>query len=472
MGVKKPVGFKLGALVQMGSKYTSVFASLVITMILARILTPSEYGMMSIVTVLLGLFTVISNAGINAAVIQYRDLTDADLGKLFTFTLILGIGMAALFCLLSLPVSTLYGSYEYIPLMCIASVSVFFRSANMVPDGIQIRDRQFMLNGARTIVSTVVAGVFSVVFALAGWGIYALVANSVLQALIILVWNLVASGLRPRSPEMSPLRRVMRFSSFQLASQVAQYVIRNLDNLLVGYFMGSSTLGIYDKAYKLSKYPVDYIPSTVSPVLKSYFSSLQDDGDKLYSGFLRVQRILAIAGVAAAVLFVFSGKELVLLLYGDQWTESVLPFIILSFSLPFQLVNFTIFSALEGLKRTDLLLRAVLINSFVSVVLLVAGLTVGNLIAVAVGVAAAFILATPTFLWFVIHKGFRRPVLGYLRVFLPTFAAGAVSSLVLAIVLPWIPDNLLISLVLKLLIGGGCYLVTLFLFGGLKGLAK
>lgn len=466
MGVAgKPMSFRLGAIVQMASRYASVIITMGLTMILARILTPDDYGIMSVVTVFLGLFTVISNAGINAAVIQYRDLTDSDLGGLLAYTLILGIGMAALFCLLSIPVSLVYHNSEYIPLMCFASASVFLRSLDMVPDGVQIRDRKFALNGARTIISSIIGGVVAVLLALAGWGTYALIVNNILQALVIVTWNLVASGMRPVFSNMSaPVKRVQKFSNFQLISQIAQYLVRNLDNLCVGYFLGSAALGQYDKAYKLSKYPIDYVPSTINPVLKSYFSSKQDDKDRLYESFLKVQVLLAIIGVAAGVIFFFSAQELILLFFGDQWVEAIAPFRFLSLSIPFQLVNYTVFSALEGLKRTDLLVKNISLNCALTILLLALGIAIGSLESVALCVSIGFMFATPSYLWFVIHRGFGKPVLGYLKKLAPSFVCGLLSAAALTVFTVCSSLVGLPALAAKVLIGGGVYVTFLLFF--------
>ena len=470
MGIeRRPMGFKLGVLVQMASRYASVIINMGLTMVLARILTPNDYGVMSVVTVFIGLFTVISNSGINAAVIQYRDLSNSDLGGLLAYTLIMGIGMATLFCLLSIPVSFVYHNFEYVPLMCLASVSVLFRSLDMVPDGVQIRERKFALNGFRTIVSSLAAGLVAVALALAGLGTYALVFNNILQAMIIVVWNLIASGMRPVFSNMSaPINKVRKFSNFQLVSQIAQYLVRNLDNLFVGYFLGSSALGQYDKAYKLSKYPIDYVPSTINPVLKSYFSSKQSDLDDLYASFLKVQKLLSIAGVVAGIIFFFSAEELIEVFFGNQWISAIKPFRLLSLSIPFQLVNYTVFSALEGLKRADLLVKNITLNCVVSIVLLTLGVATGSLEGVALCVSIGFILATPSYLWFVIHRGFNKSVIGYLYKLAPAFMSGLVSFVILALVTPLLSMSGLRSLAFKVLIGAGTYVAPLLLIHAMK----
>lgn len=463
-------------IIQFGSKYINVALTLVVTMVLARVLTPEQYGVMAVVSVFLGLFTVIANVGIGAAVVQYRDLTDDDCSALLTFTVIFGVVLALVFCGLSFPVASLYGSDEYIPLMSLASLSVIFGAANMVPNGILLRDRMFLISGVRLIVTSIASSLIAIALAFIGWGTYALVLNTVLQSFFVLVWNLVAVGIPiGRMNMIDPLRKIMRFSSFQFISQVLQYFIRNLDNMLIGAVMGSTALGFYDKAYRLAKYPIEIVPSTINPVLKSFFSVAEGDLDKIYDLFFKVEKVMSVVGVLASVMFALCAPELIWLFFGDQWTGSVVPFAILSVSIVFQMMNYVIFSVLEGLKRTDYLFRHTLITSFAMAVLLVAGLWAGTLEAVAAAVSTYFILSTIPFLYFVVHKGFGRSITGYLRGFVPEFLAGFVTAVVIAGISQLFPETGVVSLLVKGFVGCGIYLLLIWRmgqFGYLKMLVR
>ncbi len=465
----KQSGLRGAVVIQFGSKYINVALTLVVTMVLARILTPEEYGVMAVISVFLGLFSVIANVGIGAAVVQYRDLSDEDCGALLTFTVIFGVVLALVFCGLSLPVAALYGSDEYVPLMCLASLSVVFGAANMVPNGVLLRDRMFLVSGVRLVVTSLASSLIAIALAFMGWGAYALVLNTVLQSFFVLVWNLVACGLPlGRMDMMGPLKKIMRFSSFQFLSQVLQYFIRNLDNMLIGAVMGSTALGFYDKAYKLAKYPIEIVPGTIGPVLKSFFSVADGDLDKIYELFFKVQKVMSVVGVLASVCFALCAPELIWLFFGDQWGASVTPFAILSVSIVFQMMNYTVFSVLEGLKRTDYLFRHTLITSIGMAVLLVIGLWAGTLEAVAAAVSAYFILSTVPFVYFVVRKGFGRSILGYLRGFVPEFFAGLLTAAAIVAVAQFFPETGIVSLLVKGFVGCAVYLLLIWRMGQLK----
>lgn len=462
-------GLRGAVIVQFSSKYLNVALSLIVTMILARLLTPEQYGAMAVVSVFLGLFTVISNVGIGAAVVQYRELTTEDCGGLFTFTCVLGVVMAGVFCLFSFPISIAYSNGDYIPLMCFASLSVMFNSANMVPNGILLRDKRFFTSGLRLVVTSLVSSLVAIALALSGWGTYALVMNTVLQSFLDCVWNTAASGLPLGILRFrEPLRKVLRFSVFQFLSQVLQYFIRNLDNMLIGLVMGATTLGFYDKAYRLAKYPVEIIPSTLNPVLKSFFSAAEGDKDRIYHLFFKVEKALSVSGVYIAAVFVSCAEEIVLLFFGSQWTQSVAPFAILSFSIPFQMTNYIVFSVLEGFKRTDYLLRHTLITGIGMAVLLGLGLTSGSLELTSAAVSLYFVLSTIPFLYFVVHKAFGTGVWRYVCKFAPEFVSGVVAGGIATALGQILPDGLITSLLAKAAVATLVYLLLIWRSGQLK----
>lgn len=459
-------GFRAATVIQFSSKYLNGALNLVVTMVLARILTPEDYGVVAMVSVFIGLFSLLTNMGIGPAVIQYRNLTDEDCSALMSFTLLLGIALALVFCALSWPMSMVFNRSEYVPLMCLSSLAVLFNSMNMVPNGVLVRDKRFFAIGIRLVVVSIVSGVVSIGLAFAGFGAYALVANSVIAAAGAFLWNFLASGLRLGNWAFrSQLKLVGRFSAFQFASQFVQYLIRNLDNFLVGVVLGTTALGFYEKAYRLAKYPVNFLPGTMNPVLKTFFADCGGVSERLYGSYFRVQKVLSILGVLASVACFFLAEELVLLLFGDQWVDSNIPFKILSLSIAFQVLNFSVFSVLEAAKRTDYLLAHTIITGCTTIGLLIVGLCQGDIVAVSAYVSLGFALSTVSKLYFVIHKAFQKSILSYILKFAPEFAAGVLVSVALVLVSPFISGNLIVSFLTKSCLVLALYFGLILLFG-------
>lgn len=360
-------------------------------MVLARILTPEQYGTVAIVNVFLSFFNLLADMGIGNAIVQYRDLGRPDLSGLMFFTVLLGVALSLLFCALSVPISLVYGDQELVPLCCVASIAVFFTTVNMVPNGVLLRDKDFRSIGVRLVVVSVVSGAAAVVLALLGWGCYALVVNSILTAALVFVWNAVRSGIAPTNRHfVAPLRRVARYSVFQGGFSVVNYFARNLDNLLVGALMGSAPLGYYDKAYRLMQYPLNYLTGIFSSVLQPYLSDWQDDRERVYEVWVAICRVIAIVGCLVAAVFLAFPEQLVLLMFGDQWLPAAPALAALALSLAPQMVNSTSGAVFQSIGRTDTLFRSGLICTAVSVVAILAGVSTGDLGLLGLAISLAY----------------------------------------------------------------------------------
>ena len=168
----RSVGIRGAALIQFGSRYVNIAVQLMITAVLARILTPDDYGVVAIASVFTAFFAMLSDTGIGTAVVQYRDLTDEDHGTLMSFTPVLGVALTAL----------------------------LLGTANMVPNGMLLKESRFPAFGARLLVSTAASGVIAIVAALAGLGPFSLAVQATASAGIALAWNLAAHPVRHLTP--------------------------------------------------------------------------------------------------------------------------------------------------------------------------------------------------------------------------------------------------------------------------------
>ena len=353
--------------------------------------------------------------------------------------------------------------------MCSLSFAVLFQAANMVPNGVLLREKQFVAIGGRIIVSSLVAGTVAIVMAVAGFGVYALIANNVLQVLINFVWNAVGTGMRTRvSGIRLALKRVGNFSVFQFLSQLVQYLARNVDNFAIGIILGSNALGYYSNAYKLAKYPIDVVPNTLNPVLRTFYGSMKDDKKTFYQTYLSVEKVLSLVGVFLSVFCFFASKELVLLFFGSSWTASVPLFRALSVSIVFQMVNFTFGSVLEATRQTRSLFRSTLVSTTIIVILLGIGLWTKNLAITSILISLGLILYTLPVLYYVVHVAFQKSIIEHLSHFKFELLSSSILSMLYAVLWNFFPDNLIASFAMKLVLGAITYIVLLKLGGQMR----
>ena len=413
---------------QLVAKYANVVIQLVITMVLARILTPEQYGTVAIVTVFSSFFAILADMGVSTAIVQYKDLTEKDFDALFFFSAVLGLGLAAVFCLLSLPISILYSDGELVPLCCLTALSILFNTLNMVPNGILLREKRFKTVSVRLVVVSIATGIAAVVLALMGFGCYALVWNVILTSLFVFLWNWSATRVNFGNPHFAQaVKRIFRYSSFQAGFGMVNYFARNLDNLLVGAMMGSAMLGYYDKAYKVMQYPLNYLTGIFSNVLQPYLSEYQNDKERLYESWLSICRILALVGMfVSAVIVTFPG-EILLVMFGEQWLIAAPALGMLGLSVGIQMVNSTSGAIFQSAGRTDMLFRSGLICTGISVAAILAGVATGSLVWLGLAISLAYLCHFMLTAYLLVWKVLEVNPLGFLANFVPAVAAAVVS---------------------------------------------
>lgn len=170
---------------QFGSKYVSMGAQLVITAVLARLISPGDFGLMAIVTVFTGLFSLLSDMGVGTAIVQYRDLTERDYGGLFAFSALLAAGLSLAFCAASPFIAAVYGDARLVPLCLASAPALLFSTLNMVPNGLMLKELRFAAIGVRLVAATVVSGGVAIAASALGAGCYALVLQTVLSAAVV-----------------------------------------------------------------------------------------------------------------------------------------------------------------------------------------------------------------------------------------------------------------------------------------------
>ena len=169
------------------AKYSGIVISLVIAGILARLLSPDDFGIVAVATVIIAFFSLLTDMGISPAIIQHKSLTKDELSTIFSFTVWTGIGISILFFAASWMIADYYES-EILRTLCqLLSVNLFFASATIVPGALFYRNKEFKFIAIRSFVIQISAGAAAVTAALCGAGLYALIINPIISSILIFV---------------------------------------------------------------------------------------------------------------------------------------------------------------------------------------------------------------------------------------------------------------------------------------------
>lgn len=321
-------------------KYSNFFISLAISMVLARLLTPYEFGVVTTASVLLAFLTIFTSVGIAPAIIQRKDLSDDEIDHIFTFTIILGLVIGAISFASSWIIADFYENALLRPVVQILSIGLFLSSLNIVPAALMSKNFRFKQMATRSIVFNLLFGLIGVISAFYGAGVYALVCPQIFASICTFFYNRHFYPVRIKFRfSIAPVKKIFSYSFYVFLTSFGDYLGRNLDKLVIGKSISADALGYYDKSYRLMQYPMTYISSVITPVLQPILSTLQNDMREMAEKYTRIVAFVASLSFPIAVILFFSAEDIIIVMFGDTWLPSVPAFKILTVSVPIMLIS-------------------------------------------------------------------------------------------------------------------------------------
>lgn len=458
------ISLKRAALLNAASRYASVFLNLIFTMILARILTPKEYGVVAVTVVFTNLFNIFADMGISAGIIQNKKLTIKDNDGIFLFTFILGIALGILFFFFSFWIASFYSNPVYIPLGAVLSFSLFFSTLNMVPNALLLKDKDFVLIAKRNIAIPFITSLITVILAFYGFSYYALVLQSLAFSFFNFLLNFLTTHRRYHlslsiHSSFDGVRRIFSFSLYQFLFNLINYFSRNLDNLLVGRFWGPASLGYYDKAYKLMVYPNLMLTHVITPVLQPILSDYQDNKNFIYEKYIKIVKFLSLLGVFIVSYCYIASHEIILILFGAQWEQAIPYFAWLSLSVWAQMILGTTGSIFQSAGDTKRLFLCGCLTTCLTVSAIISGIMSGELIDVARNVSLSYMAQFVFVMFLLIHVTLEQSYARFLKIFVPEAIIAATLFATGEVISQFTIDQLLVRAIIKLIALGVVYIV-------------
>ncbi len=314
------------------------FLRLINLMILARLLGPNTFGLMSAALVVVGLSNVIADMGVGYALIQRRTVSEREFRTGLSVSLATGLILYALVWVVSEPVGQFFKQERLAEVLCVLGVVFPLRSISVPADAILQRELAFSVI-ARIDVIAYVVGYFGVSVGLAviGFEIWALGGGFLGEAAVrtaLLAWR---SPFRLR-PGFDPvaLRELLRFGTGVSLTRIANFVALQADKIVVGRTLGTLVLGSYERAYQLMVMPANLLGQVVGRVLFPVLSRVQGNADALRNGYRRSLALTALVTLPLSVVIVLLDRELVRFILGSGWDDAVPAFQILGSVLLFR----------------------------------------------------------------------------------------------------------------------------------------
>lgn len=384
---------KKATLINFITRYARIFIQIILSVVLARLLTPNEYGIVAVVTVFIVFFQQLSEAGLGSAVVQHKELTKKELNGLFALTIIMAIVLSLVFFYFSYFIKYFYHDESYLRIGKLMSLVIMFSTISTIPLGLMRRDQKFLEIGIIDIFVSVFSGVVAVFLAYKGASYYALVYRAIIDSIVMFFLYYYSSPLKLGFDlTWSGVKRVFHFSFFQYLTQILTYFGRNADNLIIGKYLGPYALGIYDKAYELMLYPLRNITGLVAGIMHPVMSDYKENKEKVLSVYLKLFHFMTLIGVPISVFFLFTSKEIVLILFGNNWASVIPIFQLFSISIWVQMLISSSGSILQTMGKTNLMFYTSLISNIITVLAMILGLKYG-LIGVTISIVLTIFLS-------------------------------------------------------------------------------
>ena len=320
-----------GGAVTMVAQAISIAIQLASTVVLARLLSPGDYGVMAMVMAVTGFAGLFRDLGLSSAAIQKKDLTPAQQSNLFWLNVAMGTLLTVLVAAASPLVAWFYGKPELSSVTLALSASFVIGSLGTQHGAMLVREMQFARQAVANIGGPVIGLILSVALALNGCSYWSLVWGNLAGGVVT---TSLLFALSPFSPTLftkgAGVRDMLKFGANVTAFDLVNYFHRNLDNVLIGRFWGSVQLGYYSRAYSLLMLPINAARNPILSVGFPALSSLQGEPDLYRRYFRGMTSAIALTSIPLATYLCVFSTQVIHLTLGLEWAQVIPIFSILA----------------------------------------------------------------------------------------------------------------------------------------------
>lgn len=352
-------------------KFGSTLLQLCVSIIIARLLDPTDFGLIAMLTV----FTMISNSiidsGFTIALIRKPKPTTEDYSSVFYFNTVVSILLYVLLCALSYPISRFYNEPDLVRFAPFVFAIIPVNAMGIIQGAILQKQMDFRKIAAQNLIAAIVSGTVSIYMAYTGWGVWALVFQMISMSVVRVGIMWLRGNWRPLAKfSLAPIREFWSYSSRMFLNSLLNTTFNNISQLFIGKFYNPVQLGLYYQAQKLRDLPLMSISYAIISVSLPAFSSLQHDVEKLREASRKVMITMAFIIYPIMVGLIATAPEIFSIVLTDKWLAAVPYFQILCLSSLLIPVSDTYLNILIIKATGDKVLRIALLRRAFAVLVL------------------------------------------------------------------------------------------------------
>lgn len=392
-----------GAAVTLAAQAAKVVIQVVSVVVLARLLTPHDYGLLAMVVAVIGIGELFRDFGLSSAAIQAPTLSVSQRNNLFWINSAIGVALAVLVFFGAGLLAAAYRQPDLIPIARTLSLTFVINGlATQYRAGL-VRGLQFKRIARAEIIAPVIALIVAITAALGGWSYWTLVAQQLSQATVMLVILVLSAGWLPGLPRRHvPIAGFIRFGWHMLAANLVSYISNNVDSVTIGVRFGAASLGLYSRAFQLLMVPLNQVRTPLTTVALPVLSRIQHE--KRFDDYIsRGQLGLGYTVVAGLGIVVSASQPIASIFLGPKWL-SVAPILsLLAVAGIFQILAYVGYWVYVSRGLTGSLFRYTLLSAGIKIACILVGSTWG-VIGVAAGYALAPALSWPISFWWLSRR--------------------------------------------------------------------
>lgn len=453
---------KSGLIWSMVERFSNQSVGFVFSIILARLLCPSDYGIVAMITIFFAVAQAFVDSGFANALIRKNNRTEKDLSTCFYFNIVVGLFAYIVFFIAAPWIAKFYNQPILTMIIRLESVTMFLNSLCIVQQALLTIQINFKTQAKISLASTIISGIIGVILAYKGFGVWALVWQGISNALVrmILLWKL--STWRPRYGfSKESFHYLFGYGSKLLASGLLDTTYNNIYPIIIGKLFTPADLGYFSRAQSLATLPSSNLTSVLQRVTFPVLSEIQDDMERLETNYRKLLKMSAFIIFPLMMLLAAIARPLVDILLTDKWDNCVIYLQILCVALMWHPIHAINLNLLQVKGRSDLFLRLEIIKKILGVIIILITFSMG-LKAMCIGLAINSIIALTINTFYtgkLISIGFIRQVKDLLPIILSSILLLIVSSGCVYFI-----ENVILQIIVGTVIGIGCYVGVAILF--------
>ena len=419
-----------GGVATLASQGFKFFLQMGATAVLARSLSPEDYGLIGMTTVVTSFIELFKDMGLSEATIQYKEINNRQVSTLFWLNCLVGISFAVLIIFISPAVADFYNEQRIIGIMRALSINFIISSMAVQHSALLKRQMQLTVLAKVNTLSMIVGVVTAILSSWQGLGYWSLVLMFIATVTTNSLCIILVCPWRPGLPDFkSGIGPMLSVGGNLVGFNVLNYFSRNLDNILIGRVWGPQELGLYTKAYQLVLLPIKQINGPATNVAMPVLSRLQDDPEKYKRYYYKAISLIGMISMPIICFLCVAANDVILFVLGEQWLDTIPLFRLLMPAALVGTIDVAVGWAFRSLGKTGARLKLGIISSTIDGIAFILAIRWG-----AIGVAAVYGLTRPFVMLLNIFYCYRG---SFLKIsdLLRTLAAPGINSLISAIML-------------------------------------